>query len=44
MMVVDYKCGTCESYDLCETCEGREEHPHACLKIREPMNVVKNVA
>lgn len=36
-----YKCIICHNFDFCEACEGKGDHPHAFLKIRNPAQAPK---
>ncbi len=33
---VRYKCHTCADYDICESCESKNIHPHNFIKINNP--------
>jgi hypothetical protein len=33
---IRYKCYTCVDYDLCESCESKNIHPHNFVKIIKP--------
>ncbi|KAJ2361893.1 hypothetical protein IW150_007136, partial [Coemansia sp. RSA 2607] len=41
---VRYKCGNCADYDLCETCEAKNEHnaDHLFIKMRLPRRMMVN--
>lgn len=39
---IRYKCSVCFNFNLCSSCEEKEEHPHLFLKIRKHVAVAES--